>query len=106
VSDLEDNLKHRRVMVEKKGESKRPVQKKAEAPKPRQRFIVLVEGLVPAKIRFQTFAVDEAEALKQLDNPHLLSMLEKPELDIPRLLRKKITVKDANTSLVKLVKNF
>ena len=87
-------------------ESKRPIDKKADAPKPRQRFIVVVEGIVPVKVKFQTFAFDEQEALKQLDNPHLLSMLERPEIDIPRLLRKKITVKDANTSLVKLVKNF
>lgn len=87
-------------------ESKRPIAKKAEAPKPRQRFIILVEGLVPAKIRFQTFAEDEQAALKQLDNPHLISLLEKPELDLSRLVRRKVTVKDANTSLVKLTKNF
>ncbi|MCK9567851.1 hypothetical protein M0R72_02725 [Candidatus Pacearchaeota archaeon] len=93
-------------MEEKKGESKRPVPKKVELPKPRQRFMIVVEGIVPVKVRFQTFATDEHEALKQLDNPHLLSMLERPELDMPRLIRKKITVKDANTSLVKLVKNF
>lgn len=94
-------------MVENnKSDSKKPIAKKAEAPKPRQRFMILVEGIVPVKVKFQTFAVDEQEALKQLDNPHLLSMLERPELDMPRLLRKKITIKDANTSLVKLVKNF
>ena len=94
-------------MVEnKKTDSKRPIAKKAEAPKPRQRFIILVEGLVPARIRFQTFAVDEQEAIRQLDNPHLISLLEKPELDLARVIRKKITVKDANTSLVKLIKNF
>ena len=82
------------------------IDKKAGLPKPRQRFIVMVEGIVPVKLRFQTFAEDEKEALKQLDNTHLLSMLDRPELDLPRLLRKKITIKDANTSLVKLVKNF
>jgi hypothetical protein len=75
-------------------------------PKPRQRFIIMVEGIIPVKVKFQTFAEDEQEALKQLENPHLLSMLERPELDMPRLIRKKITVKDANTSLVKFVKNF
>jgi len=80
--------------------------KKIDGPKPKQRFIILVEGLVPAKIRFQTFAEDEQEALKQLDNPHLISILEKPELDLSRLIRKKVTIKDANTSLVKLIKNF
>ena len=82
------------------------IEKKAEPPKPRQRFMILVEGLVPARIRFQTFAADEQEALKQLDNPHLISVLERPELDLSRVIRKKITVKDANTSLVKLIKNF
>jgi hypothetical protein len=93
-------------MVEKKSE--RPVSKKSTPPKIKQRhrFMIMVEGIVPVKVRFQTFAEDEQEALKQLDNPHLLSMLDRPELDIPRLIRKKITIKDANTSLVKLVKNF
>jgi len=80
--------------------------KKIESPKPKQRFIIVVEGIVPVKVKFQTFAVDEQEAMKQLENPHLLSMLERPELDMPRLIRKKIVVKDANTSLVKFVKNF
>jgi len=93
-------------MTEKKGESKRPVPKKVTPPKPRQRFMIVVEGMAPVKIRFQTFATDEQEALKQLENPHLLSMLERPEVELPRLIRKKITIKDANTSLVKLVKNF
>ena len=72
----------------------------------RNRYIVMVEGFVPVKVRFQTFATDEQEALRQLDNPSLLSLLDRPELDLPRLARKKATVKDANTSLVKLTKNF
>jgi hypothetical protein len=74
--------------------------------KPRHRYIILLEGLAPVKVRFQTFAEDEQEALKQLDNPHLLSMLEKPEVDVPRLKRIKATIKDANTSMIKLVKSF
>jgi hypothetical protein len=94
-------------MVEnKKVESKKPIEKKAEAPKPLHRFIITVEGIVPVNVKFQTFATDEQTALKQLDNPHLLSMLERPDINMPRLIRKKITIKDANTSLVKLVKNF
>jgi hypothetical protein len=89
----------------KNGGSKPPIQKTA-SPKPRKRFMIMVEGTAPVKMRFQTFAEDEEQALKQLDNPHLLSMLERPEIDVPRLIRHKVTVKDANTSLVKLVKNF
>lgn len=85
-------------MVDSKRDSKKP--------KPRQRFIIVVEGLAPVKARFQTFAEDENEALKNLNNPHLLSLLDRPEIDMPRLNRKKITIKDANTSLVKLVKNL
>jgi hypothetical protein len=68
-------------------ESKRPIARKVEAPKPRQRFIITVEGCVPAKVRFQTFASDEHEALKQLDNPHLISVVDRPELDLSRLAR-------------------
>lgn len=87
-------------------ENTKPVVKKAEAPKLKTRFIIQVEGTVPAKIRFQTFATDEQEALKQLDNPHLISLLEKPELDLSRIVRKKVVIKESNTSLVKLTKNF
>jgi hypothetical protein len=75
-------------------------------PKPKKRFIIMVEGIAPVKVKFQTFAEDEQEALKQLDNPGLLSILEKPEIELSKLHRKKITVKDATTSLVKLTKTF
>jgi hypothetical protein len=88
-------------------QSKKPeLNKPEQQPKQRHRFIITVEGLVPATINFQTFAEDENEALKQLDNPRSLSLLDRPQLDLPRLRRRKVIVKDANTSLVKIVKNY
>lgn len=86
--------------------AEKTITKNADKPKPRHRFMITVEGMAPVKLRFQTFAEDEHEALRQLNNPQLLSMLDRPEVDVPRLARKKVTVKDANTSLVKLVKSF
>lgn len=95
-------------MAEKlyKVEESKKQKKVAEAPKQKRRFIIEVDGVVPVKVRFQTFAFDENEALKQLDNPQLISILDRPQLDLPRLSRKNIRVKDALTSLVKLVKSF
>lgn len=79
---------------------------KIPKPKVRKRFIAIIEGYVPVKLHLQTFAEDENEALKQFDNPHLSSMLMHPELDLSRLKKQKITVKDGNTSLVQIVKTF
>jgi hypothetical protein len=82
---------------EKEKEKKLPVKK---------RFTIVVEGMAPVKLELETWAYDEDEALKQLDNPRLLNLRQRPDIDLPRVRRKKVTIKDALTSLVKLVKNF
>jgi hypothetical protein len=84
--------------MEKETEKKKPLVKK--------RFMIVVEGMAPVKLELETWAYDEEEALKQLDNPRLLNLRQRPDIDLPRVRRKKVTIKDALTSLVKLVKNF
>jgi hypothetical protein len=84
--------------MEKEMEKKKPLVKK--------RFMIVVEGMAPVKLELETWAYDEEEALKQLDNPRLLNLRQRPDIDLPRVRRKKVTIKDALTSLVKLVKNF
>jgi hypothetical protein len=84
--------------MEKETEKKKPLVKK--------RFMIVVEGMAPVKLELETWAYDEQEALKQLDNPRLLNLRQRPDIDLPRVRRKKVTIKDAITSLVKLVKNF
>lgn len=74
--------------------------------KEKKRFIIEVQGLAPVKLQLETWAFNEDEALEQLDNPRLLNFRQPPRIDIPRLRRQRVEVKDAITSLVKIVKNF
>lgn len=87
--------------MDEKDEEKQP-----EKPKQKRRFVIEVEGTAPVRLQLETWAYDEEEALKQLENPRLLNLRQRPDIDIPRIRRKKVTVKDAITSLVKIVKNF
>lgn len=82
------------------------MEKEKEKPKVKRRYVIVVEGLAPVKLELETWAYDEREALKQLDNPRLLNLRQSPTVDVPRLRRKKVTIKDAISSLVKIVKNF
>lgn len=82
------------------------MEKEKEKPKIKQKYVIVVEGLAPVKLELETWAYDEQEALKQLDNPRLLNLRQSPIVDVPRLRRKKVTIKDAISSLVKIVKNF
>lgn len=77
-----------------------------EKPPQKRRYTIVVEGMAPVKMELETWAYDEQEALKQLDNPRLLNLRQRPDIDLPRMHRRKVMIKDAITSLVKLVKNF
>lgn len=72
----------------------------------KKRYVLDVEGVAPVRLQLETWAFSDEEALEQLNNPRLLNLRQKPDIDIPRLRRQKVTVKDAITSLVKIVKNF
>lgn len=80
--------------------------KQEEKPKVKRRFVVEVQGMAPVRVQLETWAYDEEEALKALENPRLMNLRERPAIDLPRMRRQKVTVKDAITSLVKIVKNF
>jgi len=79
---------------------------KPDPPKQKRPFLITVEGVAPVKIQLETWAYNEEEAMEQLNNQQLVRIRERPEVDVPRIIRKKVTVKDMLTSLVKLVKNF
>ena len=94
-------------MSEKTAKNKKEEEKEEKKEKPqKRRYVMYVEGLAPVKLELETLAYNEEEALKQLDNPRLCKIRQRPDVDIPRLRRQKITIKDAITSLVKLVKQF
>jgi len=88
-------------MTEEENKVKTP-----EKPKVKKRYILDVEGVAPVQLQLETWAYDEEEALEQLNNPRLLNLRQRPDIDLPRLRRQKVIVKDATTSLVKIVKNF
>lgn len=77
-----------------------------EEKKQKQRYIIEVDGIVPVRLRLETWAYDENEALNNLNNNRLCTIKDKPELDLKRLHRRKVSIKDALTSLIKIVKNF
>ena len=81
-------------------------EKKEEKPPVKKKFTIVVEGMAPVKFELETWAYDEQEALKQLDNPRLMNLRRRPDIDLPRVRRNKVTIRDAVTSFVKLVKNF
>jgi hypothetical protein len=89
-------------MAEKKKTKKEEQKEKPQ----KQRYIMYVEGLAPVKLELETWAYDEEEALKQLDNPRLCKIRQRPDVDIPRMRRQKVTIKEILTSFVKLVKRF
>lgn len=69
-------------------------------------YIVNMEGIAPCKVQVKTWAEDENEALKNLDNAQLCTLVQKPEVSLSHMKRKKVAIKEFNTSLVKLVKNY
>jgi hypothetical protein len=74
-------------------------------PKNKKRFYISIEGFAPVKAEFEVWAFDEDEAYKHLNNPALLTPRQRPDIDLPRIKRHKVTIKDALTSQIKLVKN-
>lgn len=77
-----------------------------EVPKVKRRFIITLDGIAPVKLELETWAFDEHEALVQLNNPSLVKLRQPPQVDLPRVKRSKVSIKDALTSFIKLVKNF
>ena len=75
-------------------------------PKVKKRYTVTVEGTVPVKMELEVWAFDEEEALKLIDNPSMSKLKDRPQLDIVRIRKKKVQIKEFATSLVKLVKSF
>jgi len=69
-------------------------------------YTLTVEGISPVVMKVQTWAFDEDEALKQVNNPSLCTPIKMPIVSLPQIKRNKITVTETFTSLVKLTKNY
>lgn len=79
---------------------------KIDKPKIKRRYILDVEAIAPVRLQLETWAFSDEEALEQLNNPRLVNLRQRPDIDLARINKKKVSVKDAITSLVKIVKNF
>jgi hypothetical protein len=69
-------------------------------------YTLTVEGIAPVVMKVQTWAFDEEEALKQLNNLQLCTPVKMPRVDLPQIKKHKVTVMETYTSLVKLTKNY
>lgn len=78
----------------------------AKEDKTKQHYFIVLEGIAPITLQLETWAENEEEALKNLDILALVKIREPPKIDLPRLQRKKVTIKEAFTSLIKIVKSF
>jgi predicted transcriptional regulator YheO len=79
-------------------EKKKPIKKK--------RFILMVEAIAPVTLKMETWAEDENQAIEQLSKKGLCKIIDRPDIVLQKMKISKVTIKDAISSLVKLVKRF
>lgn len=75
--------------------------------KPKQKFIVQVEGIAPFVAQYEVWAEDEEKAAEIFETqPWTLKLRDRPFIDLPRMRRKKLSVKNLLTGMINLVRNF
>jgi hypothetical protein len=72
----------------------------------KKQYIIKLEAICPVEFEFETLAEDEHEALKNLDKPSLLKLRVQPRIDQARIMRKRVSIKEKMTSIIKLLKSF
>ena len=79
------------------------------APKPKQKkwFMVNVEGLAPVTVQFRVFAEDEEQAFEALErHPHAIQMDGRPHIDMKRMAKKQVSIKNLMTGMINWVRKF
>ncbi len=81
---------------------------KVQSKNPEKRlFILEVEGFIPMKLQFETWAENEEEALENLDHKkHLVRIRKAPEFSLSKLKSRKTVVIEFLSSIVKKIRNF
>lgn len=76
-------------------------------PKPKQKqwFSVTVEGEAPVRVRFRVFAEDEDQAFDMVSRSPQ-GMDGQPFVDLLRLRKRKVSIKNTLTGLINWVKQF
>lgn len=70
-------------------------------------FEVKLEGMAPVILTYRIYAENEEEAYKIIDkSPHMAKLTSQPIIDMPRVRRRKISIKDLTTGLISFIRNF
>jgi hypothetical protein len=76
-----------------------------EQPKQKQWFQVRIEGTAPVTAEYRVLAIDEDEAFKLVEQGRALP-LNKPGIDMRRLKKNKVLIKNIVTGWINWVRNF
>ena len=79
-----------------------------DPPKKKRWFRVRLEGVAPVVVEFQAFAEDEDQAFEMVEKKSLgyVQMLEKPSVDIAKMKKSRVLIKDLTTGLINWVRKF
>jgi hypothetical protein len=74
-------------------------------PKMKKKFVIKVEGIAPVKMEFEVWAYDAEEAYESLNRPSSITPRMPPRVDLSRMKRTKVEIKDPLTSEILMSKN-
>jgi hypothetical protein len=70
------------------------------------KYIILVEAIAPIQAEFEVMANDAEEAFNLLQQGKSIQLRQKPNVNLLKMIKKKVTIKEYNTSMIKLIKNM
>jgi hypothetical protein len=74
---------------------------------PKKKYLVRVEGIAPIIAEYEVWAENEEDAARLLDTqPHLQKLRDRPNIDLPRMRKFRLSVKDLMTGMIGLRKSF
>ncbi len=75
--------------------------------KEKKTYIIQVEGYFPAVAKFRVQADDEEDAYRIFDKyPNKVQVQDPPKVKDGKIIRKKISIKEALSNMIKFVKTF
>jgi hypothetical protein len=73
----------------------------------KQKYLIQVEGNAPIVAQFEVWAENEDAAAELFERqPHMARLRERPFIDLPRMQKRKLSVKDLLTGMIRLIRNF
>jgi hypothetical protein len=80
---------------------------KKPPPKQKHWFQITVEGTAPIRVQFRAFDYDEESAYETyLKNPSMAPIDGRPQIELRQIIKKRITIKNLITGMIKWVKTF